>query len=167
MSLDIRIGYATDDNKKLHEELMATNALAKARLANKGSAVSKAERANALAELFQELQVQIAALPEDWCVNVAANATADGRLYAAIASTDLVIALKDQQNIDCPLSAVLITETKRVLPMLSSSVGTSLSQALLKVFLKPWLCQKAPSLDLWAQVPPALPRILAWAHRQT
>jgi len=98
--------YATDDNKKLHEELIATNALEKARNASKGSAASQAERASALAELLEEVQVQIAALPEDWHVDVTANATADGRLYGAIASTDLVIALKDQHNIDCPVSAV-------------------------------------------------------------
>ena len=98
--------YATDDNKKLHEELIATNALEKARNANKGSAASKAEKASALAERLEELQVQIAALPEDWHVDVAAHATADGRLYGASASTVLVIALKDQQNIDCPVSAV-------------------------------------------------------------
>jgi large subunit ribosomal protein L9 len=98
--------YATDDNKKLYEALIATNALEKTRNASKSGAASKAKKDSALAEHLEELQVQIGALPEDWHVDVAANATADGRLYGAIASTDLVSALKDQHNIDCPISAV-------------------------------------------------------------
>jgi len=96
--------YATDDNKKTHGELIANSA--KTKSSTKGSAASKASISGTQAELLNDLKVKIAALPENWHIDVVANATADGRLYGALASADLVIALKDQHNIDCPTSAV-------------------------------------------------------------
>jgi len=96
--------YATDDNKKTHGELIASSA--KGKTSTKGDALSKAIKATAQAELLNRLKVQIAALPSGWHIEVVVNATADGRLYGALASTDLVIALKDQHDIDCPTSAV-------------------------------------------------------------
>lgn len=100
--------YATDDNKNNYSELIASSASAKSKRTQGGNSVIFEKITQV--ELLRSLQEQLTALPESWEIRVTTAATADGRLYAAVSSTDLVEALKIQHGVDCSVAAVDIGE---------------------------------------------------------